>query len=273
MIRSREIAFGNERSFLTVLDQDGFTDVFPNELIIKIFSLLHFREILGVATLNKKVSLLINDPGLLKCVIYRDMTFNPEDWTTYFGGGNPAADDEELAWILLPNNIGEIFKSHFLRKRKLGETHDIIWKPTNLSINNYVSLVEKNLNLKYCYIDVEKIGDKFTEKAEWFVITKKILPTSLDMSKHEDIIKDQKLTYFKSCNIPKVIESMICAVSIFLKFEVRTMWKEQNLTRCLESGDEDESGEVPFIVRMWGDALECCPMHVRTQGLTPVWKF
>lgn len=268
MIRSRELVFA-ENSLLRVNEQDVFIDVFPDELILKILSSLHFREILKVATLNKKMSLLVNDPELLKWVIYRDMTFNPEDWTTHFGNSNPAALEENQAWNLLPNDIGKIYKNRFLKfpKKKLGETHVIVWKPANLSINNYVSLVETALNLKYCYVDVPKIEDELTEKAEWLVMTRKIIPKSLDFSKHEKIVKKQNLKNFESCNIPKVIESMICAVSIFLKFEITTLYKAENLTRCLESG------EVPIIVRMWGDALECCPMHVRTQGLVPVWKF
>ena len=197
------------------------------------------------------------------------MTFSPQDWRRYFGDNSPAALEENQAWNLLPNDIGKIYKNRFLKfpKKKLGETHVIVWKPANLSINNYVSLVETLLKLKYCYVDVPKIEDELTEKAEWLVMTRKILPKSLDFSKHEKIVKKQNLKNFETCTIPKVIESMICAVSIFLKFETTTLYRDENLTRCLESV------EVPIIVRMWGDAIECCPMHVRTQGLVPVWKF
>ena len=68
MIRLRDVAFA-DNSFLSMYEQDVFIDVFPDELILKIFSNLHFREILSIATLNKKVSVLIDDPELLKCVI------------------------------------------------------------------------------------------------------------------------------------------------------------------------------------------------------------
>ena len=269
MIRSRDMAFGKERSLLTVFDQDVITDIFPTELIIQIFSLLHFREILKIATINKKVSFLVNDPRLLKCVIYRDMTFNPGDWKTHFGDNNPAAFDEELAWKFLPNNIGEIFKNRFLRfpKKKLGETHVIVWKPANLSINNYENLLIEKLKLKYCYVGVPKIEDELTEKGEWIVMTRLILPASRDYSRHKRITKKQNLKNFKSCNIHKVIEAMICAVSIFLKFELKTL-HTQNITRCIESD------EYPSItIRMWGDAFECCPLFIKNIGLTPVWKF
>jgi len=268
VIRLRNEAFtGN--SLLRVNDLDPFTDVFPDELILEIFLKLHFSKILNIATLNKKVSVLVNDPELLKYVIYRDMTFNPADWTTHFGDNNSAAFDEELAWKALPNNIGEIYKNQFLRfpKKKLGETHVIVWKPANLSINNYKCLLIEKLQLKYCYVNAPKIEVELTEKAEWLVMTRLILPGSLDYSKHKKLVKKQKLKNFESCNIPKVIEAMICAVSIFLKFEIKTL-HSQNLTRCLESNNDQ-----PICVRMWGDAFECCPLFIRSIGVNPVWKF
>ncbi len=269
MIRSRDVAFADD-SLLRVNEQDVFTDVFPQELILEIFSNLHFLEILRVATLNKKVSVLVNDPGLLKFVIYRNMTFNPQDWKHYFGAQNPAAFDDEFAWKSLPNNIGEIYKNQFLRfpKKRLGETHVIVWKPANLSINHYESLLKTKKEFKFSVVDVQKIGDDLTEKAEWLVMTRKIIPGSLVQyyPNHERLIKKQKLHNFTSCTIPKVIEAMICSASIFLKFGVKTLYI-QNMTRCLETD------HLPFGVCFSKELIVCSRFFIQKMGVAPIWKF
>ena len=269
MIRLRDTAFA-ENSLLKVNEKDVFIDVFPDELILKIFSNLHFLEILKIATLNKKVSLLINDPELLKWVIYRDMTFSPQDWKHYFGVQNPAALDENQAWNTLPKDIGKIFKNRFLNfpTKKLGETHVIVWKPANLSINNYASLLKTKKEFKFSAVDVQKIGDELTEKAEWLVMTRKIIPGSLVQyyPNHEKLIKKQKLHNFTSCTIPKVIEAMICSASIFLKFGVKILYI-QDMTRCLETE------HLPVGVCFSKELIVCSRFFVKKMGLAPIWKF
>lgn len=270
MIRSRDIAFTDAYSFLRVFEQDTFTDILPIELILKIFSNLHFLEILRVATLNKKVSVLVNDPGLLKWVIYRDMTFNPQDWRRYFKDNNPAAFDENQAWNTLPNDIGKIYKNRFLTfpKKKLGETHVIVWKPANLSINNYECMLKTKKEFKYFVVDVQKIGDELTEKAEWLVMTRKIIPQSFVQyyPNHEKLIKKQKLDNFKSCSIPRVIEAMICSASIFLKFGVKIVYI-QDMTRCLEAE------YLPIGVCFSKELIVSSRFFVKKMGIAPIWKF
>ncbi len=261
------------------------------EILTDIFATFHFRELLNFATVSQTFNLLVKDPLLLKRVIYRDMTFNPQDWKTHFGNEVLKFDDDDIAYKSLPITIGAVFKSQFLEteEKKFGETHVIVWKPAGLSLNKYLRLLKENNNfhvpLKISYID--NIADQLSEKSEWLVMTRKILKDSptKDFSKHAKIVEKLPKSIFQVCAIPTVLEAFIAISTTFIKFETK-IFDGGNVARCIEPPSkiyepDDQWHGVPLSVDFdayphvgipaqihIGLALYNCKL-----GLSPIWKF
>lgn len=273
MIRSREMAFGNERSFLQVDERDAFIDILPLELIIELFSRLHFYDLLKISTVNKKFSVLANNPEILSHVIYRDMTFNPDDWRFYFGDQSPGANDGDLAIDLLPKNIGAIFKSKFLKsaKKKLGETHAIVWKPGDLSIKNYHELIETKCDLAVSIMsNLKSVENNVTEKGEWIFMARRVLSGTYahEVSITEKQIKKLKLKQFKSCNVPTVLEAFVTAISIYLKYDTKLFFGNGK-TMCQEISPWSST---PICICN-GFELVIGSYFRHKAGVSPVWKL
>ena len=296
MIRSWEMAFAQESIVIVeevaqteILAPELLTTMLLPELLIDIFTKFHFKELLNIATVSQTFNLLVNDPLLLKRVIYRDMTFNPEDWRTQFGDKGPRFEDIDIAYKCLPITIGAVFKSRFLEmeEKKLGETHVIVWKPSGLSLNKYLGLLKENTDfhvpLKISYID--KIADKLTEKSEWLVMTRNILKDSSSgvFSGHEKIIERLPKSIFKVCAIPAVLEAFIAITTIFIKFRAK-IFDGKNVARCIEPPSRiyepnDQWNGVPLSVDFDAHIDIPAQIHIglalyqNKLGLAPVWKF
>lgn len=219
MIRSHEMAFG-AASILEFNDASAFIDILPHDLIADIFSRLNFKELLLRSSVSKRFSELVNDPVVLKRVIYQNHIFTPEDWAFYFGTDSPGANDAFQAFKELPENIGEIFKQAcpIFPDKKFSQTHFFIWLPP-LSLNRFKEVFEKSkLDPLYSIataLPIHKWRDRLTEKPEWIVLSKKSITYSPTM-KIEEAYKMKELNEPK---IPTVLEATVGAITSLYKLK------------------------------------------------------
>lgn len=270
MIRPREMALDN--SILQVKDADVFTDVIPCELIVAIFSELHFYELLEIATVCKKVNLLTNDPGLLKRVIYRDMTFNPEDWKHHFGDQSPGANDAFQAFEALPENIGEILKktcSIFPNKR-IFETCMVVWLP-NLSANQFDQVVKQRLHPISNFvlsIDFPRAGkSQVTKKAEWVIISNKTIPKSAGSDNPIGLLESYKMEGFNPPELPTFLEAIVGTTTTLFKYNIlniKSVLCRQELS--------DKFGSPVVWSYTHKECMVASSIHVRS-SVAPVWRF
>jgi len=274
-----------------ILAPELLTNMLLPELLTDIFARFHFKELLNFATVSVKFNELVNDPLLLKRVIYRDMTFNPQDWKTHFGNKGPGFEDDDIAYKSLPITIGAVFKSRFLEslEKKFGETHVIVWKPSNLSLNKILRLLKENndfhVPLIISYID--NFADQLSLKCEWLVMARNNLKDSQsrDFTEHEKIIEKLPKSIFKVCAIPAVLEAFIAITAVYIKFRVK-IFDGASVARCIEPPSKifepnDLWHGVPMSVDFDDHAYMGVPAQIHVGlalnnnklGLSPVWKF
>lgn len=143
----------------------------------QIFSLLPYKDFLACRQVNKQWNLVKTDSKFLKDLIYKNNTFNSEDWKDHFKHSlryginfNVSASES------LSNEIDEIFNSPswMFYRSKWGEVHDLIWVP-GVFMGNYFELLKEkfrelnpNIYEKICtYSCTETI-----DESGWVVITK-----------------------------------------------------------------------------------------------------
>lgn len=234
--------FTNQLNFI-VIPEFSYPRI-PKDIFLEVFSRLKFLDLVSCSEVNKDWKLLANDNILLKKIIYREKTFNPEDWKSFFGMEIPAQEVKK-AWDSLPKNIGEIFKGAcpVFKGKKFGMTHVISWMPAGLSINQYA----KFLRSRYPYhlpgiheiwqsIIVE-YGDGKISKGKWVAMSKTSLRGSLGLGFEEQALKISKIEAkkFKSCKIPKALEAIVCISTTFFKSKNPIFYKLY--TRCRENVD------------------------------------
>ncbi len=192
--------------------------VIPKEVFVYgIFTQLIFEEWLILSQVNKRMNNLLSDPVLLKEKIYREKTFNPDDWGTYFGNLCLGASDGYPAFKSLPDHIGKLFTgpSPVSKRKKLGQTHVIVWIPSGLCLNDYMELLggckdARLLNVQNIILDWH--GNELTGSSEWVVMPR----NRKKRSSHS-----YKIINFKNYAFPKVLEAVICITTIFLKSGLR----------------------------------------------------
>lgn len=205
-------------------------DLFPQDILIHhIFFRLNFREFQALAQVNHGLNAITNDSKVLKQVIYKIATFNPEDWAAHFGADCLGANDGPLAWKSLPDNIGEIFKrsSSMYPLEKIGENHVLIWMPKDLSLNSYGKLLaEMNSDRGYSYVGYiikKKYGNILTPKAEWIMMSRKEVPKVRWVNFYEKDIRFPKFDTpgFTSYKIPTILEAIVSLSTLVFKTTIK----------------------------------------------------
>lgn len=143
----------------------------------QIFSLLPYKDFLACRQVSKQWNLVKTDSKFLKDLIYKNNSFNAEDWKDYFKLSlHYGINCNESASESLPDEINEIFNSSssMIYRRKWGEVHDLIWVPEDFMGNYFELLKEKfrelnpNIYEKICtYSCTETI-----DESGWVAMTK-----------------------------------------------------------------------------------------------------
>lgn len=201
---------------------NGVLGVFPREIILEFFSHLSFEA------LNCQISLVsqtfkshAEDPFVMKRVIYREKTFNPDDWAYHLG---ISALELNKAFESLPLNIGQVYKGNcpIYSRKKLGQTHRIVWIPEHLSLNKYGKLLKEKfpLNLdgyEYIWSEVEQNLGNIETKSEWVMMTYKTIP---DTENKQYMEQQAILNCFKNYTVPTSLEAIICISTAIFKEEM-----------------------------------------------------
>lgn len=226
-----------------------FQDVFPQELILEIFSHLSFTELKNSLSLvSQKTREYANDLFVLKRVIYREKSFNPEDWINYFKV-EVLETEINQAWVLFPTNIGKIFNDScpIFPNKKFGETHLIVWIPTSISINNYGMLLQEKFPLsrdgfEYIWNEVVKdFGKLQTNNSKWVLMTREAIPLSGNKTYFE---QQNMVTELKNYSVASVLEAIICISTAIFKHE--SVLFDQWYLRCNE-----ETLEHQVAINFW----------------------
>ena len=222
-------------------------------LIYNLFTQLNLKECTRLGSINIRLKSITNEPELLKRKIYFEKTFNPEDWNRFY---NLKVEDELEAWQTLPDTIGEIYKNscQIVPDKNFSKTHVVVWIPKGMSINLFQEILKKKLpNNPEGFNEVfdgilEKYGDITTDKGEWIIMPKEILPTSAKKkySFQKNMIRQLNKNHHINYTFPKVLEVIICITSIFFKSKIKILPKQY--TRCLENIDVDSDGKTYKLI-------------------------
>jgi len=214
-----------------------FQDVFPQELILEIFSHVSFTDLKSCLSLvNKKTKEYATDLFVLKRIIYREKAFNAEDWINFF---KVEVLESELkqAFESFPAVIGNIFNSPcpIFPNKTFGQTHLIVWIPASISINNYGMLLKEKFPLSregYEYIwneVVRDFGKLQSNASRWLVMTRKAIPLSGDKTYFE---QQAMVNELKNYSVVSLLEAIICISTTIFKHEVVLL--DQWYLRCNE---------------------------------------
>ncbi len=214
-----------------------FQDVFPQELILEIFSHVGFTDLKSsLSVVSKKTKEYATDLFVLKRVIYKEKTFNPENWINFF---KVEVLESELkqAWESFPSTIGNIFNGPcpIFPNKTFGQTHLIVWIPASININNYGMLLQEKFPLRregYEYIWNEVVKDFGSLQpctSKWVVMTREAIPLSGDKTYFEQqaMVKD-----LENYSVASILETIICISTAIFKHEIILF--DQWYLRCNE---------------------------------------
>ncbi len=263
--------FRSSRNQSIVKDNSLSYGAIPKDVFIYgIFSRLIFEEWLILSQVNKRMNNLLSDPVLLKEKIYCEKTFNPEDWGSYFGNFCLGASDGNIAYQSLPDGIGKLFKgpSPVSKRKKLGQTHVIVWIPSGISIDKYKDILTCNFplnNMKPGSIGrsvVNQYRGITTKKAEWVVMPR---------NRKFGSPYCYKIVDYKTLAIPKTLEVIICMTTTFFKsgmksskFKYYPLISEERVK--VVSGN-DIVRTYPIIVRFTSSGVSINMYDPRERGI------
>lgn len=180
---------------------------YPCDALLEISAFAEFEEMQTLGRVNKSLNVSMNDPTLLKTLIYFKKTFNPQDWNKYFGLDLSA--DFKKAWKTLPDNIGEIFKT-----RCLEFADQIFWMPKGLNLDTYTKHLKlKFPELKFYFDALDSLGKISTIESEWLIMSNKSFSI--------DLVSKLKV-HNLGCSIPKALEAIVCLSTKCIK--EKTPW-------------------------------------------------
>jgi len=205
----------------------------PNDCLRLIFSYLDWEHFALCCSVKKQWECVGSDPKFLKYQIYWKQTFNPQCWDDHFAEliysnneakripyyGNIDLDHSlySKAYDTLPDEIGKLFKSScpIFQGKKWGETHDIIWIPTNVNVWKIIYLLIDKGFLKRNSIMLSKFDLTPTEKPTWIAMTK----VAISKGEYNTIFNQQnRMTQYESgYHFPKIAEAIIWTYVRLLK--------------------------------------------------------
>jgi len=222
-------------------------------LVHNLFTYLYLKDCSRLGRINTKLTLMANEQEFLKRKIYLEKTFNPHDWNKFY---NLKVEDELEAWQSLPDTIADTFKSscQIVPNKNFAKTHVFVWIPKGMSINLFQKILKKRLpNNPKGFNEVfdgilEKYGDITTEKGEWIIMPKEILPTSAckKFSFQKNMVRQLNKNYGTNYTFPKVLEAIICITSMYFKSKIKMLPKQY--TRCHENIDVDNHGKTYRLI-------------------------
>ena len=268
--------------------QDPFK-VFPNELVLEIFSRLNLARLGSICSVSKAWKQLVNRPILWKNVIYREIAFGNDKWAQCFGPDVIKNEDNKEEFSSLPYDefIADCkkFKSIF-PGRNAKDILMLVRLPKTL--NGGITLKSLGeLAMKFfsasklgykCIMPsiIQKLGDKSIDKSQWVLMTKDVLPGSRKKSyvEHQKMVSDLAENYLNNYEVAEVLESTACILSLYFGSNIRLFSDSPcTYTHCQENVEDFQiivGGFAPTGLNIEHDY--CNPGH-ELLGVAAMRKF
>ena len=215
-----------------------FNEVFPDEIIQKIFFTLKDSELGRCHRVCKRWKVLASDEVFLK-TRYPEAAFGEDKWKAIGKIGKVPR---------LPNNINEILEGPcpIYEGKKIKDTHILAYKPKQvnvqpLTVNNIGTLFPIQGNATgYRNIWSEIItehGNTPVEKEEWLLMTKDVLPGSRNKSytEQQTLVKNLSEKAQAEYQVPKLIDAITCIFAEYASSGTRLYSTDPwTYTRCQE---------------------------------------
>lgn len=230
--------------FLSRKSENGFIDILPQEIVLKIFLYLNSQELASCLRVNRKWKVLAEDQSLWE-VLFSGVIFGKKQWTAYMGD---IPDDP-----CLPKGFCKILESPcpFWPEKKVKETHLLVFVPkvvnnnplTLITLGRCASLPKKGHGIPYRpFLGLQSQSRAplpfacSNAQSQWVLMTKFIIPQSGNKSYEEqaalleDLAKRIKVNY----EIPKTIEAVACMVMKYVTSQKGLFGDSSIYTRCQE---------------------------------------
>jgi hypothetical protein len=222
--------------------------IFPDELVLEIFSHLNLAKLGNICCVSKQWQRLANEPILWKIVIYREIAFGNEKWAQCFGTNVVKGEDnkEEFSSLPVDDFIADCkkFKSIFPEKNakdslmlvRLPKTLNggLTLKSLGELAKKYFSKNDKGYNFIMTPI-VQELGDQSINKSSWVLMTKDVLPGSRNKSygEQQKIVAELAEKSLINYEVPGTLESAVCILSQYFGSNPH-LFSSETFTRCKE---------------------------------------
>ena len=210
--------------------------IFPDEVVVKVFSHLNLATLGSICCVSKKWKRLASEPILWKIVIYREIAFGNDKWAQCFGTDVVKDEDNREEFSSLPSDdfIADCkkFKNIFPEK-KAKDSLMLVRLPKTLNggltLKSLGELAKKYFSGSdsgYRYIwsaIVQELGDKSIDKSHWVLMTKDVLPGSRNKSygEQQKIVAKLAEKSLISYEVPETLKSAVCILSQYFSSEIR----------------------------------------------------
>ncbi|PJD97826.1 MAG: hypothetical protein CK425_01465 [Parachlamydia sp.] len=224
--------------------------IFPDELVLGIFSHLNLATLGAICCVTKAWKRLATDPILWKIVIYREIAFGNDKWAQCFGPDVVKDEDqgEDFSSLPLDDFIADCkkFKSIFPERNAKDRPLLLVRLPKTLnggltlkSLDELAKKYFSNRDTGYRWISdsIMELGDKSIDKSCWVLMTKNVLPGSRGGScrKQKEIIAELAEKSLIGYEAPKTLEAATCILS--QHFWSNVCLFSDSYTRCQEADD------------------------------------
>ncbi len=225
-------------------------EIFPDELILEIFSHLKLATLGNICCVSKAWKRLANDPILWKVAIYREIAFGNDKWAQCFGPDVVKDEDKSEEFSSLPSDdfIADCKKfKRIFPERNAKDSLILVRLPKTL--NGGLTLKSLGKLAKRCFLDsdggykfiwshiTQELGDKSIDKSQWALMTKEVLPGSRNKSYDEQqkIVADLAEKSLISYEVPETLEAAACILSQYFGSKIRLFSDNPGTyTRCKE---------------------------------------
>ena len=232
-----EDCLDNVRDKKSIEIEIDFTQLIPEELIVKIFSYFDLETLGRICLVNKKWKQLAIDPNLWKNVVYREIAFGSDKWAQFFGDHTVENENikEEISSLPIEmiikdfQNIQKIFPNKHprdcLQLFRIPKTlnGEISLKCLGLLFKNKINC---NADLGYRYISsgiLKDFADFSIKKSYWILMTKYLVPESTNKTVIEQKNDIASLTEkgLNNYDLPYILEAVTCILIEYFKSETR----------------------------------------------------
>ncbi|CUI18162.1 F-box domain-containing protein (plasmid) [Candidatus Protochlamydia naegleriophila] len=244
-----------------------FINILPDHIFSEIFSHLNIATLGVICCVSKKWKQLVSEPIVWKMAIYREIAFGNDKWAKYFGEDVVKDEDnrEELFSLPADDFITDCkkFKAIF-PETNVKDTLMLVRLPKTLN----GGLTLKSLGLlarTKRFVRVTDTGYRFfygaqrddykyrsIDKSQWVLMTKNIIPESVNKSyvEQQKVVADLAQKSLINYEVPGTLEAVTCIYSELFKSNTRLF--HCNTKIYMRCNDIDETYREQEVIGGFG---------------------